>query len=285
MARPASPDAIKADFLDWLSGDGQRDVAVAVADEYLHDTNADRDWIEEYLNAMKGPTHTHYANRCIRVRTTFRIAQDETVGDFGELAEKRLLMHGVHQTDLHALLTDGFGRAGRAGAKAFWGAGFHFADCSTKALNWAADEDAYTKEHRTDTDEIVPAASPRLYHVLLCAVALGRPHRSRTPRKKQLDGRWDDSRVSTAMFRPARLVCVPFLERFFAADGTPHERVQHVNLPVGGLQRDPEVPATSVQLPTGVYAEYCVYRPAQIRMAFLAEVVLEEQPADDGDAQ
>ncbi|KAI6219345.1 hypothetical protein M3Y99_01663100 [Aphelenchoides fujianensis] len=250
MARPASPDAIKADFLDWLSGGGERDVTVAA--EYLHDTNADRD--------------------------------DETVGDFGELAEKRLLMHGVHQTDLHALLTDGFGRAGRAGAKAFWGAGFHFADCSTKALNWAADEDAYTKERRTDTDEIVPAASPRLYHVLLCAVALGRSYRSRAPRKMQLDERWDDSRVSTAMFRPARVVCVPFLERFFAADGVAHQRVEHVNLPVGGLQRDPEVPATSVQLPTGVYAEYCVYRPAQIRMAFLAEVVLEEQPAG-GDAQ
>lgn len=37
----AAADPIKADFLEWLSGDGQRDVAVA--DAYLYDTNADRD--------------------------------------------------------------------------------------------------------------------------------------------------------------------------------------------------------------------------------------------------
>lgn len=173
------------------------------------------------MNAMKGPLHTHYANKRIKVRTTFRIAQDERVADFSEIGDKcalllnlrsllsfrRLLMHGVHQTDLHALLTDGFGpRTGRAGPKAFWGAGFHFADCSTKALNWAADEDAYTKERRTDGDEIVPAARPHLYHVLFCAVALGRQHRSLEPKKLQFEGKWDDSRSSVAMFHAARVV-------------------------------------------------------------------------------
>lgn len=69
---------------------------------------------------------------------------------------------------------------------------------------------------------------------------------------------------------------MPFHERFLTADGAEHHRVLHVGVPVGGLLRDPELPATSVQRPVGVYSEYCVYRAAQIRMAFLAEVVLED---------
>lgn len=45
-------------------------------------------WIEEYMNEMKGPTHSHYSQRRIKVRTTFRIRQDERIADFSEINDK-----------------------------------------------------------------------------------------------------------------------------------------------------------------------------------------------------
>ncbi|KAI6208836.1 Serine/threonine-protein phosphatase [Aphelenchoides besseyi] len=263
------------EFLQWMKSSDDDDISEAR--NFLFAPNEDRKWLEEYINDMKGPTHYRYTKYDLKVVNSFRIRQDSSIYEFSELGDKILLMHGVHQSDLLDLLTHGFTKeCGRAGSKAFFSSGYYFTPCSTKAINWAIGEDAYIKERRADKNEYKPQVDYP-YHVVFCAIAKGKLESFRIPQKKPFYYHWPDSRMSVAKYVPEKTLNVPFFDSFISADGKSMERMSSLNIPVGGFKRDPDVYTENKNEKLPEYPEYCVYRPQQIRMAYLAEIQLVKQ--------
>ncbi|KAI6204396.1 Serine/threonine-protein phosphatase [Aphelenchoides besseyi] len=265
------------EFLEWMKTSVNSDVSAAR--NLLFAPNEDRKWLDKYINDMKGPTHYRYAKYDLKVVNSFRLRPNLSNHEFSELGDKILLMHGIHQSDLLDLLTHGFTQKyGRAGSKAFFGAGFYFTPCSTKAINWAIDEEAYIKERRADNNEYKPSIDYP-YHVVLCAVAKGKLEGFRVPQKKPFYGHWPDSRMSVAKYVPKKTINVPFYDTFTSADGDTMERMSSLSIPVDGFKRDLDVYTENENEKLPEYPEYCVYRPQQIRMAYLAEIQLVKQSA------
>ncbi|KAI6231326.1 Serine/threonine-protein phosphatase [Aphelenchoides besseyi] len=263
------------EFLEWMKTSVNSDVSAAR--NLLFAPNEDRKWLDKYINDMKGPTHYRYAKYDLKVVNSFRLRPNLSNHEFSELGDKILLMHGIHQSDLLDLLTHGFTQKyGRAGSKAFFGAGFYFTPCSTKAINWAIDEEAYIKERRADNNEYKPSIDYP-YHVVLCAVAKGKLEGFRVPQKKPFYGHWPDSRMSVAKYVPKKTINVPFYDTFTSADGDTMERMSSLSIPVDGFKRDLDVYTENENEKLPEYPEYCVYRPQQIRMAYLAEIQLVKQ--------
>jgi len=229
-----------------------------------HNDGPDCEFIQSYLNEMRGPTHQEYH---INVLDTWKLNNlNGRVGYASEMSNHSLLMVGIPKNNLYMILRGGM--IPLASNKAvFSDKGYYFTDCSTKAANQGllgnlgyeryADQGAYQPKNF------------EIGYIMFCDVALGRCLPKDTRHK---NGIYPFMQCDSLVFSG--------LYSFIGV-----ERVDVINPRVGDYQvsipRSPIVRDRSIQKISAkstdyfYYDEYYVQTLEQINPRFLARVLYE----------
>jgi len=227
--------------------------------QYLVQVPEDLGFFNNYVKMMSARGKRKYE---IEVTKVFRIhGFHQHADEF--VSNHQILMHGVNKQNMFNLMLNGFDEQnGCSSIKSFFGRGFLFTDCSTKAFNFASRPDVYRFERKADTGEIQPEVDQEEF-ILVCDVALGRRMNSSKSDKKQMASFYDSrSTMPNNVAKQTITIEIPFTKD--APRGV-------TSLPYNGFESDVELMEYQ-QDTTTEYLESYVYTPDQISMLWLLAV-------------